>query len=208
MKGHTLRFVHDAMAGQDRFSIPAWAIELLIKGAASAAGAAGDAMDRADQRQLTQEEIEARERMHGQDTLLQESNMNPFRGQMNQAASLASLDELERGTYTPVQLSTEGNPYASYIPKVSGGYSYTKSPELTSAAGALKNDVLAGHGASSVLRPDIATNRSPAQRRLGTGPAPAADYSNPTSSVVLNLLKLIYGEDPTHPNPVTPSSRA
>jgi hypothetical protein len=164
MKGHTLRFVHDAMAGQDRFlhSRVGDRVRSSSRRRPRPPAPSATQCDRSNQRELTQEEIAARERMHGQDTMLQESNMNPFRGQMNQAASLASLDELERGTYTPVQLSTEGNPYASYIPKVSGGYSYTKSPELTSAAGALKHDVLAGHGASSVLRPDIATNRTPA----------------------------------------------
>jgi hypothetical protein len=208
MKGHTLRFVHDAMAGQDRLHIPLWALFALAGAGQAIDNTVTNNANNANQRAISQAEVDSRERMHGQDVLLEESKANPFRGQMNQAASLASLDELERGSYTPVQLSTEGNPYASYIPKVSGGYSYSKSPELTAAAGALKNDVLAGHGASSVLRPDIATNRTPAQRRLGTGPAPAPDYNDPSASVVLNLLKLIYGEDPTHPNPVTPSSRA
>jgi hypothetical protein len=79
-----------------------------------------------------------------------ESMANPFRGQNAQAQSLANLDELERGVYTPARLDVSGSPYASYVPQMSGGYSYTKSPELMASAGALKTNVMAGNTAPTM----------------------------------------------------------
>jgi hypothetical protein len=80
-----------------------------------------------------------------QDIALKESTQNPFRGQMSQAQAIALLDLLERGSYTPMKMQPAGR-YAQYVPQTSGGYSYTKSPELIAGAGQLKRSVLQGQG--------------------------------------------------------------
>lgn len=83
---------------------------------------------------------------------LQESGMNPFRHQVDQARSLSSLDRLARSRYTPVQMQATG-PYASHVPEMSGGYSYEKSPELVSDALRLQQDVRAGRVAPTQTNP-------------------------------------------------------
>lgn len=85
-------------------------------------------------------------------TALTESELDPFRQQMSQASDLSKLDRLERGTRTPVSVSIAGGPGAPFTK--TGGYSYTKSPELTKAASAIKQSVLAGNGAPSMTNPN------------------------------------------------------
>lgn len=83
-----------------------------------------------------------------------ESTLDPFRQQMSQGKDIGQLDRLERASYSPVRLSMPaGSPYARNMPRTSGGYSYEKSPELIASAGALKNDVMAGHGAPTMTNP-------------------------------------------------------
>jgi hypothetical protein len=201
MKGHTLQFVHAAMAGQDRLQIPLWALLALAGAGQGIENAVENNANQSNQRAISQAEVQSRERMHNQDIMLDESKLNPFRGQMFQASDLASLDELERGSYSPVRLDVgANNPYAKYVPKINGGYSYSKSPELIAAAAALKKDVLSGHAAPSAL----GANDTAIVRPDGTRVNPDDGTTPMNSSVVLNLLKLLYGEDPTHPTALPP----
>jgi hypothetical protein len=84
------------------------------------------------------------------DTATTESALDPFRHQTSQARTLAALDQLERGQYTPAQLDVRGSPYAGYVPTLRGGYSYEPSPVLRQAAGALMTNVLAGQTAPTM----------------------------------------------------------
>lgn len=96
-----------------------------------------------------------------QDLASRESTLDPFRQQMAQGGDIEKLDRLERGTYTKPMLSfgnggapsSGGNPYAGYVPQVSGGYSYAKSPELVQSANALKTSIMAGNQAPSMTNP-------------------------------------------------------
>lgn len=97
-------------------------------------------------------DIAARAALQNQDVASAESMANPFRQQASQAATIGALDRQERGTYTPAKLASS-NKYAGYVPQMSGGYSYEKSPELRASAGALKTDVMAGHTAPTMTNP-------------------------------------------------------
>ena len=74
---------------------------------------------------------------------------DPFRQQMSQAHAIGKLDRMERGRYTPVKLGAAPG-YASYVPDMSGGYSYEKSPEFVSSAAALKRNVMGGNTAPTM----------------------------------------------------------
>jgi hypothetical protein len=174
---------------------------LALLAAAGAAQGAGSAISAGKKNKseeaLARDKIASDERMHGIDTALEESTLNPFRQQMAQAGSLSTLDRLERGSYSPVRLAPSG-PYASSVPSMTGGYSYEKSPELTASAGALKRDVMSGHTAPSVLAPPSAPptpgrTRPPMSPPVGMAtprtPAPAS------STAVLDLLTMLYGEN-------------
>jgi hypothetical protein len=87
-----------------------------------------------------------------QQTAERESELDPFRQQMDQAGDVASLDRLERASYTPHRYTMSPRGAAPQI-ESTGGYDYTKSPELVAAAAALKNDVLSGHTAPTMTDP-------------------------------------------------------
>jgi hypothetical protein len=63
------------------------------------------------------------------------------------------LDRLEHASYAPASVQLPER-YAQYKPQISGGYSYEESPEMTAAAGKLKQSVLAGRTAPSMTSPD------------------------------------------------------
>jgi len=81
-----------------------------------------------------------------------ESTLDPFRQQMAQGGDLAKLDRLERSSLTPVRVNAAGGPGAPF--GQSGGYSYSKSPELVSSAAALKKSIMAGNGAPTMTNPN------------------------------------------------------
>lgn len=175
--------------------MPAWVIPLIMA-ASAGASATGSAISARNQnrtqQQMTKEQLDAERAMHALELAYKESTANPFRHQMMQGASLSALDELERGQYTPAKLDVSGSPYASYVPKQTGGYSYQKSPELVNAAAALKKDVLAGNRAPSVI---------PSWQRT-TAPVPgtpnATQQLPPANQelAILDLLSLLYPNDP------------
>lgn len=180
---------------------------LLLAGAGSAASAAGSAIsnnrNRESQEELTRERIASDERMQGRDLLLKESMANPFRHQAAQAATLAALDHLERSRYSPVRLSAPAR-YAGYVPELSGGFSYERSPEVTASAGALKRDVMAGHRAPSVVPPGLAGPpvQVPTRRGREMGlETRGADGAPVEESAVLNLLHVLYGDSLPTPRP-------
>jgi hypothetical protein len=131
-------------------------ISLLLSAGSGVAGGVFGAIENANNRkrqsQAQREAIEATRDANTLDVAAAESQQNPFRHQLFQAGSLADLDRLERATYTPVRLSAAPG-YESYVPKRTGGASYTKSPELTQAAAALKRNVLGGNVAPTVTDP-------------------------------------------------------
>lgn len=132
-------------------------IALLLSsiGAKAFSGIAGSRSSRKDREageRLTRERIASDERLSAQDLAFKESLADPFRQQMSQAKALRKLDMLERARYRPTRL-TPAAPYASYVPEVSGGFSYEQSPELTQDAAALKRNVRGGNVAPTMTNP-------------------------------------------------------
>jgi hypothetical protein len=117
-------------------------------------GIAG-AMEGSANRKQHEEDREAAKDTANQRVAVEESMANPFRHQAAHGATVSALDRLERGSYTPVTLATppSAGKYASYVPQMSGGFSYEKSPELRKTAGALKADVMSGRTAPTMTDP-------------------------------------------------------
>lgn len=107
---------------------------------------------RDQQNKMTDKELAASKAARDQSTALQESLANPFRGQASQIATASALDRTARGSYTPVHMTPPPG-MEKYVPQMSGGYSYDKSPALTNAAAAAEKDVLAGHTAPTMTDP-------------------------------------------------------
>lgn len=130
---------------------------MLIMAAAGAAEGAGGSIAAAGKskrdHQLAREQMAAQREAQLRNTALAETGLNPFRHQLQQGNAISGLDQLERGSYKPVQLALPANRYAKHIPSLGGGYSYEKSPELIQSAGALKRNVMAGHTAPSMTDP-------------------------------------------------------
>lgn len=101
------------------------------------------------ERQLQAQQLAQQKALAEQNTALDESQLDPWRHSMFQAGDLAKLDKLERGTYTPANVSMPAR-YAAYKPTLSGGYQYQKSPELVQSAAALKKGVMSGQGAPTM----------------------------------------------------------
>jgi hypothetical protein len=110
------------------------------------------ANNRKRQQQAQREATEAARDSNTLDVASRETALDPFRHQNAQASSLASLDRLERASYTPVQMSAAPG-YEQYVPHIMGGASYTKSPELIQSAGALKRNVMGGNVAPTMTDP-------------------------------------------------------
>lgn len=77
------------------------------------------------------------------DRAFQESQLNPFRHQMNQARSIGALDLMANSSYKPLQMDRSG-PYGQYMPQTTGGYSFESSPDVQQAAQLLKRSVISG----------------------------------------------------------------
>jgi hypothetical protein len=108
--------------------------------------------NRNQQDKLTAAQIAAQKQARDQATALQESLANPFRHQAAQISTASALDETANGRYTPVHLAAPSG-MEKYMPQMSGGYSYEKSPAIINAATAAERDVLAGHTAPTMTDP-------------------------------------------------------
>lgn len=104
------------------------------------------------QAQLEEERLRLQKAQGDRSAALEESTLDPWRHSMFQADNIAKLDRLERGSLTPTSFQLPGA-YAQYAPQRSGGFSYTKSPELIEAAKALKQVVMSGQGAPTMTDP-------------------------------------------------------
>lgn len=111
------------------------------------------ANDRKRNEQMTREGIQANRESDVRDLAFKESTLDPFRQQAQQAGAMSKLDRLERGAYAPVQLKAAPG-YEGYVPTMTGGFSYEKSPELRAGAGALKRNVMGGNVAPSMTNPE------------------------------------------------------
>jgi hypothetical protein len=109
--------------------------------------------DRAAEAAALQKTLDAKAAADRQGVAADESKLDPFRQQMYQAGDLSSLDRLERAKYTPVTMSAAPG-YEQYVPHLMGGASYEKSPELISAAAALKRNILGGNVAPTMTDPN------------------------------------------------------
>lgn len=108
---------------------------------------------RKSQEQLSRDQL-ALEREQGlMDTAARENELNPFRHQLSQASSIASLDQMQNASYAPVSVQAPSR-YAGYVPKVSGGFSWQPSQDVRDSAGALKQNVMAGRTAPSMTTPE------------------------------------------------------
>lgn len=174
--------------------MPAWLIPALTFGGAAIGGIASSIASRKNAEQQAEVEKEIAEarikaekelaalnnraswERQTQNIASEEGALDPFRQQVQQGNAISWLDRMERERLDPVNFDFSGNPYASYIPKMSGGYSYEQSPELRSSAAALKKNVMSGAVAPSMTDP--------------------ANYGR---TAALNLLGVAGGIDPASP---------
>lgn len=117
------------------------------QGASSSMAAAGASKR---QTQLSRDEIAERRAGRNQGVAAAESMADPFRHQLDQGNAIAKLDRMERASFAPTKIAPQGG-YAA--PAMSGGLSYTKSPELISSAAALKKNVMGGNTAPTMTDP-------------------------------------------------------
>lgn len=131
-------------------------LALILSAAAGGAEAIGGAVANNKKRKTdaatTAAELQAQRDLANQRVAADESMADPFRHQMAQAGDISKLDRMERGAYTPVHLGAAPG-YESYVPQMSGGFSYEKSPEMISSAAALKRNVMAGNVAPTMTNP-------------------------------------------------------
>lgn len=146
---------------------------------------------RKQQDKLTAAQLAADKARSQQSTGLQESLANPFRQQAAQISTASALDETANGRYTPVHVAVAPG-MQKYVPQISGGYSYEKSPAITNAASAAERDVLAGHTAPTMTDPmnygrtaalSLDANGNPVGPGAGSGMA-----GNPNAKSVSDLL--------------------
>lgn len=124
----------------------------LVPAATAATGAYGaysQSKSSREDRELRREESEADRLLRERQVALEESGMDPFRHQRDQAGALAYLDMLARAQFDPVQISVPG----VQAPQISGGMSYTPNPDLRESARMLQRDVATGRGAPTMTDP-------------------------------------------------------
>ena len=121
--------------------------------AMAAASAASSYASSKSQQAQTEAGLANSSSMNTQDVAMKESALDPFRQQMSQANDIQSLDQKERSTYTPTRLTAPAG-MEQYIPQMSGGTSYTKSPEAVASFAALKRNIMAGNTAPTQTNPD------------------------------------------------------
>ena len=148
-------------------------------GASSAASSISAGKAAKKQNQLNEREL-----------ALRESELDPFRHQLNQAGALSDLDMLELANLSPVSVQAPPG-MESFMPQFSGGFSYSPSPELRAAAGELKNSVLAGQTAPAMNTPSSygRTGAIPILTRLArTNPQALENYMAPRRPVGVRAM--------------------
>lgn len=172
----------------------------ILAGASAASGIAGSISSNKQAKtaeQLAREKMAQDAAMQTQDIASKENTLDPFRQQLAQAKDIGQLDLMERASYSPTKLTPSG-PYASYVPQMSGGFSYTKSPELTASAAALKRNVMAGRTAPTMTDPNnygrtaaldlVSLASSGADPATVGGTAPAAGARGVSTAPVTDYL--------------------
>lgn len=173
-------------SGGGKSNLLAW-LGLAAGAAEGVGGVLSRRADRQSQEKLTAQEIAARAALNRENIAAAESMADPFRHQLSQGRAINSLDRMERASYTPVRATPTG-PYAKYVPQVSGGFSYEKSPELMASAGALKRDVMSGRTAPTMTNPmnygRTATLSLDPSGAPGPAPRPDAAATRPLSDFI------------------------
>jgi hypothetical protein len=105
------------------------------------------------EKELAQMNAQAAWQRQTQQTASEEASLDPFRQQLYQGNAISWLDRMERERLDPINFDWSGNPYAHFIPQMSGGYSYEQSPELRQSAADLKRNVMSGMTAPSMTDP-------------------------------------------------------
>jgi hypothetical protein len=176
--------------------MPAWLLPALI-----AAGTAGGAalnnrsqrQNRETEEQLTREGLEQRETESLRDTASAESELDPFRHQLNQANALSKLDLLARMKIAPTRITAPAR-YAGAIPQRSGGLSYEMDPQVRDMAEVLKRDVASGRTAPTMTNAAnygktgavdlIAALQLAGRPASGTPAAPGLSYDGEVSDML------------------------
>src|SRR5688572_25565878 len=95
------------------------------------------------QRRMSREQLELERELAEQRLAFQESALNPFRFQLNQARSANLLGGMAGSSYRRPTLTPQGA-YGQSAPMISGGFSFEPDPMASSAARALEGTVLRG----------------------------------------------------------------
>jgi len=130
-------------------------LSLLTMGAGglkSLAAGRSNRQARADAAALEREKLAQDEQQNQRSTAVAESTQDPFRQQMHQARDIGRLDLMQNATMAPMSFSFDPR-YAKSVPTMSGGFSYTKGPDVTNSAAALKRNVMGGNVAPTMTDP-------------------------------------------------------
>jgi len=130
--------------------MPAWLLPLIM-GLGAAGSAAASAYGSKKQAEASSAQAEQDRILQEAIASVRESELDPFRNQNFQAGAINNLDMLERSAYTPVTFQGPAGLDPKFIPRFSGGTTYTKSPEAIQSYGALKRSVMGGESAPGVL---------------------------------------------------------
>jgi len=112
---------------------------LLMAGASAAGGVANSVASRRNQRDQNDFDREMEEKR----LALQESELNPFRFQLNQARSANLLGAMGNSSYSRPTLTPQGA-YGQSAPQLSGGFDFQPDPMMPDAARALQGTVMRG----------------------------------------------------------------
>lgn len=169
-------------------------------------------LNRQQQTNLQTNQINATGAQDTQALASKESQLDPFRSRMMQMGDASKLDRVANATTTPRSINF-GGPFAGFVPKMSGGYSYQKSPQLVNAARAAQTSVLSGnpdpsmtntanYGRTGALDLIGVANGSkdPSQTSAFATGAPGAGSSqgsNPVADVVRQAYRQYLKRDPT-----------
>ncbi|MGE3278037.1 MAG: hypothetical protein AB7O67_23240 [Vicinamibacterales bacterium] len=188
-----------------------WLLPLILAGAGATQGALTSKSNRDIAEQQAQNSLDiakitdARDRdIAAMDVAAKEGQSDPFRDLLAQIQAAALFDQL--AGYKPMQMDFSDNPYAKYIPKVSGGsFSYDVSPELRAAAEAARGATLRGEGQSATMTNPENWGVTGALNLTGKQPvypgqmgAPQSALPEGASSSVLRA-PMPMGADPTAP---------
>lgn len=169
------------------------------------------ALNRQAQANLQTNSIAAQEGANTQSVAANESQLDPFRQQVSQARDLMNVDKAANSSFSPVQVSSAGGPGAPFVR--SGGYSYSKSPQLSGDLNAIESSIRAGNGAPSMTNPanygktsalnlvNVAAGKAdPTSTSAFATGAPAAAStlgSDPVANQIRNAYQTYLGRQPS-----------